>query len=128
MLLAALSLTGMLLAAEPLELIKREGELVLTDSSSFFVFKADGTFQSFPNGMSGRTFAGTWKSPPGEPQIFEVLAVQSWLNGGSVPDDQRKLVFAIYAGKTKPLAPAKPVKRVYEGSWLLQELSKVAKK
>lgn len=60
MLIAALSLTGMLLTAEPLELVESEGELVLTDSSSFFVFKADGTFESFPNGMSGRTFTGSW--------------------------------------------------------------------
>jgi hypothetical protein len=130
MMLTALSLAGMLLTAEPLELIKTEGELVLTDSASFFVFKADGTFQSFPTGMSGRTLSGTWKSPPGEPQIFEVIALHSWLNGVSAPDDYRKIGFAIYSGKTRPFTGspmAASVKKVFDGYWLIQELTKVPK-
>ena len=125
---------ALLLTAEPeprgaLELIKAEGELVLTDTASFFVFKADGTFQSSPNGMSGRTLSGTWKSAPGEPLLFEVIAQHSWLNGASAKDDYRKLVFAIYPGTTRAFTPSlgASVKRVFDGYWLIQELTKVAK-
>ena len=118
------------MTAEPLELIKTEGELVLTDNASFFVFKADGTSQSFPSGISGRTLTGTWKNPPGEPAIFEVIALHSWMNGASLPDDYRKINFAIYSGKTKAITPgpmASSVKKVFEGYWLIQELTKVPK-
>jgi hypothetical protein len=112
------------------ELIKAEGSLALSDGASFFVFKADGTFESFPDGMSGRTLKGTWKAPPGEDLLIEVIAVQSWMNGGSIQDDYRKLVFAIYSGKTRPFTGSgmgDSPKRVFEGYWLLQELTKTAK-
>lgn len=120
---------GMLINAAPLELIKAEGELTLTDNASFFVFKSDGTFLSFPNGMSGRTMKGTWTSPPGEPLRFEVLAVQSWMNGASAPDDHRKLSFAIYGGKMRPFSPqlGASVEKVFDGYWILEELSKAPK-
>ena len=122
-------IVGMMINAAPLELIKAEGELTLTDNASFFVFKADGTFLSFPNGMSGRTMKGTWTSPPGEPLRFEVLALQSWMNGASAPDDWRKLSFAIYDGKARPFSPqlGASVKKVFDGYWILEELSKAPK-
>lgn len=134
MLVAGLSL--LLTAAPPAaersarELIKAEGSLAIHDGASFFVFKADGTFESFPDGMSGRILKGTWKAPPGEGVLVEVIAVQSWLNGGSMQDDYRKLVFAIYPGKTRPFTGTglgDSPKRVFEGYWLLQELTKTPK-
>ena len=130
MILTAFALTASLLTAEPTELLKADGELVLFDGASLFVFKADGTFESAPNGMSGRTFNGKWKNPPGEPLLFEVIATQSWLNGVSVKDDSRKLVFAIYSGTTRPFTAAmggSSVKKIFDGYWLLQELTKVTK-
>ena len=124
----------MLLTAEPaprsaLELIKAEGQLVLTDNASFFVFKADGTFQSSPNGMSGRTLSGTWKSQPGE-TLIEVIALQSWMNGVSGKDDYRKLVFAIYQGSTRAFTPSpggESFKRVFDGYWFIEEATRAPK-
>lgn len=128
--LLALALTASLLTTAPAELLESDGELVLFDGASLFVFKADGSFESMPNGMSGRTLSGKWKNPPGEPLIFEVIATQSWLNGVSMKDDYRKLSFAIYDGTTKPFSPtlgAPAVKKVFDGYWLLQELTKTTK-
>lgn len=126
----ALSVTALLLTAEPAELIKADGQLVLFDGASLFVFKADGTFESMPDGMSGRTLSGRWKNPPGEPALFQVVAVQSWANGASMKDDYRKLSFAIYEGTTKPFTPTlggPAVKKVFDGYWLLEEFTKTSK-
>lgn len=127
--LLALALTASLLSTAPADLLRTDGELVLFDGASLFVFKADGTFESMPNGMSGRTLSGKWKNPPGEPAIFEVVATQSWLNGASSRDDYRKLSFAIYDGTTKAFTATlgASVKKVFDGYWLLQELTKVPK-
>ena len=115
----------------PLELLKAEGRLVIFDGASFFEFKADGSFESLPVGISGRTLNGRWQMTQAEPLIIEVLATQSWLNGVTPNDDYRKLSFTIYRGKTKAFDAPMPslfgFTRVFDGYWLLQEFSKVAK-
>ena len=45
---------------EPLQLLTHDGVLTITDGSSLYCFKRDGTFGSEPYECWGRTFGGTW--------------------------------------------------------------------
>lgn len=120
-------LAGALMAVSPSEVLKTDGQLTLSDGSSYFVFKADGSFQSFPVGESGRTFEGTWSSQSKMQQV-EVTARQGWVNGTSAPDDFRRIVFRINAGQRRPLA--KPlrgtlIQAIFDGYFLIDELVRV---
>ena len=110
-------------AIGPAEVLKADGSLTLTDNASYFVFKADGTFRSFPVGMSGRTFEGTWQEEGGLQRV-EVLAKQGWLNGVSALDEYRRIVFTIYSGQRRAVV-GQGVKVVFDGYFIIDELVKV---
>ena len=61
--------------------LKIDGVLLLSDGSSYYAFKSDGSFHSFPMGMSGRCFTGTWKKSGDRTLKLEVLAKLGWQNG-----------------------------------------------
>jgi hypothetical protein len=120
----------------PLELIKRDGELALFDGSSYFVFSQDGTFRSFPAGVSGRKLTGTWTSKEQNPVFFTATARVSWANGIQPRDDYRRIVFVVYDGSSEPRAPdSSPglpafrglIKDVYRGYFLIDEFVKISK-
>jgi hypothetical protein len=133
--LCSLLVLSALLGADstPIELLKADGELVIDDGASFFVFKADGVFHSFPHGISGRVLLGRWKKTQESALLIEAIAKQTWQNGVFANDDYRKLVFAIYSGKSR-LKTATEVQtagvsfeHVFQGYWLLEEFVKIAK-
>ena len=118
----------------PNEVLRADGLLVLTDGSSYFLFVRDGTFRSFPCGLSGRTFQGTWTAPFGSPCIFTVEATASWVNGVSAANDYRNIIFVVYMGNKRPLdkaaltavpAPPKEVREVWDGYFIIDELTKI---
>ncbi len=119
-----------------LEILKRDGELVLSDGSSYFVFAQDGTFRSFPAGISGRMLTGNWTSKEQNPVFFTATARVSWANGTQPRDDYRRIVFVVYDGYSAPRKPdSLPgvpnfgglVKNVYRGYFLIDEFIKIPK-
>lgn len=73
-------------ASDALEVIEIEGVLRFSDGSSIYSLHKDGRFELIPEGMSGRTISGTWKSDDG---LIRVEGVWSWMNGFSTPNDVR---------------------------------------
>lgn len=112
------------------EAIRNDGSLTLCDGSSYFVFSRDGSFHSFPTGISGRCLDGVWKCEDSNRDVLSVEARQSWLNGASALNDYRKIVLAIYRGHNRAnryssFSHYPPPKEVWEGYFLIEELSKI---
>jgi hypothetical protein len=112
------------------DIVQQEGQFIFSDNSSVYVFKKDGTFNSCPLGMSGRTITGTWKAD--EP-LFEIQGVWSWINGLSALDDRRKMILYVSPrGTFKTIdhlpcsTESMPIK-VYDCYFLVEELSKIPK-
>jgi len=78
---------------KPLDVINQEGQLVLSDGSSVFIFKKDRSFESGPHGLSGRTIKGTWKEHKSGGYLVE--GKWDWINGLSQPNDFRTMVLHI---------------------------------
>jgi len=60
LLLSAASAVPIKGLVEPSRIIQREGRFVFTDGASFYGFEKDGTFRSWPTGLSGREITGRW--------------------------------------------------------------------
>lgn len=103
---------------DPLNIVKRDGQLTLTDGSSTFIFYKDGKFQSFPIGQSGRILSGKWTY---ERTGFTAVAKADWMNGFHADDDYRKIVFIICA------APFEHIDGPYRGYFFIDELTKISK-
>lgn len=63
---------------DPLAAI-REGQLVLSDGSSIYIFNKDKSFKSAPLGLSGRAIKGTWQAI--DSNRFQVKGTWNWING-----------------------------------------------
>jgi hypothetical protein len=117
---------------DPANVLKTNGVLTITDGSSYYVFRTNGTFSSFPIGISGRCFEGTWTSSS-MPNLstFTVEAKMSWMNGIQSPDEYRKIVFSVYAGHNKRLEKPHlanvPSNEVFQCYFIIQELVKIPK-
>ena len=82
---------------EPSQIIREEGQFVFTDNASYYLLKKDGTFQSGPLGLSGRTITGRWKHQlPGR---FVIEGQWGWVNGLSPRDDFRRMTLVISAAE-----------------------------
>lgn len=77
----------------PMKAIEQFGAITIGDGSSFFSFAKDGSFNSGPLGQSGRTMKGYWSKD--EDGRFVVTARMGWINGLSLPDQYRRIVFRI---------------------------------
>jgi hypothetical protein len=77
------------------QIIKEEGRLLVTDNSSYFLLRADGSFESRPKGLSGRTIYGRWKQK-GDLNHFVIEGKWAWVNGISPNDDYRRMTLIIY--------------------------------
>jgi len=102
---------------DPLNIVKRDGQLKLSDGSSTFIFYKDGKFQSFPVGQSGRTLSGKWTY---ERTGFTAVAKAEWLNGLHSNNDYRKIVFRIYP------TPSEHIGGSYQGYFFIDELTKIS--
>jgi len=103
---------------DPLNIVKRDGQLKLSDGSSTFIFYKDGKFQSFPVGQSGRTLSGKWTY---ERTGFTAVAKADWMNGFHSNDDYRKIVFIIYP------TPSEHIDGAYQGYFYIDELNRISK-
>jgi len=75
------------------QILETEGSFAFTDGSSIYTLGNDHAFSLQPVGISGRTITGTWA--PGKGSAFHVTGTWGWVNGASVEDDHRELVFHV---------------------------------
>jgi hypothetical protein len=133
--LSALLLTAMLRAAEysrAFEIIQKEGQFVFMDGSSYYRLWANGTFDSGPVSISGRTISGKWKTDGDYRFIIE--GEWGWMNGINKANDNRTLVlaieppFALQPQSAKPptmfIPSSKDPPRIYKCYFIIDELKK----
>ncbi len=95
----------------PIQAIQEKGSVTISDGSSFYTFRKDGTFDSGPLGFGGRTISGRWRLDESRPNpAFVVDGKWGWINGLSRSDDLRRIVFDIRPGKFRKAS-------VEEGQW-----------
>jgi hypothetical protein len=117
---------------DPAKVLETNGVLTITDGSSFYVFRTNGTFSSMPvDGFSGRTFHGTW-TPDFSSAVakFTAVAQMGWINGISSGDEYRKIVFFIYMGHEKAAGTDyrySPTKTIFDCYFIIDELVKIPK-
>lgn len=111
---------------DPSTVFRQDGILRVSDGSSYYEFNTNGTFKSFPVGMSGRTFTGTWTSTADSDLLFfTVTAKMGWLNGFQPPQDDWKIVFRLTSGTRHPAVSIYPAK--FDCYWYIEELRKISK-
>ena len=135
--LICLAVVGAALAADPnytdpADIIKADGVLVISDGSSLYEFKNDGTFHSHPMGMDGRLLDGTWTSGGGiRSMTLTATAKMSWVNGPQPKDEYRKIVFLLYPGGKRPPDKRRigelQHKEIFDCYFLIQEFTKITK-
>jgi hypothetical protein len=110
---------------EPSDFISKEGQLRITDGSSIYTFKKDGTFELHPVGVSGREIKGTWKSRNDNNRFIEIEGEWMWMNGEVIPNDFRKMVLAIYplSGEKEKVGISNT--EVYKCYFVIDEISKI---
>jgi len=112
------------------DVLQSDGYLLISDGSSYYAFKGDGTFLSFAHGISGRTFAGTWIKSQGDPLKLEVRAKMGWDNGFQ-PGEYRRIVFFVYGGNKRAVEKsefrANGYKDLFEGYFIIDEMTPIEK-
>jgi len=76
-----------------LAVINKEGSLTISDGSSTYTFRKDGSFISGPRGICGRTIDGKWRSS--DSGLFVVEGTWGWDNGLSEINDVRIMTLSI---------------------------------
>jgi hypothetical protein len=111
---------------EAMTIIQKEGQLVFTDGSSYYLFQKDGIFNSGPVSASGRTIQGKWTS---NGTRFVIEGQWGWLNGLSQVNDFRRLALDVFPGCTKQAQessnfylPMNPKPVVYKCYFVVNEL------
>ena len=77
----------------PLKAIQEFGGISISDGSSYYTFSKDGSFESGPLRLSGRTMNGRWVKDANGRLIATVRL--GWVNGLSAGDQYRRIVFFI---------------------------------
>lgn len=136
MLCLSLFLPALLQAAEetisPEKAIHSKGSITISDGSSFYTFREDGSFQSGPCGISGRLITGKWKISNDRPDsLFIVDGEWSWMNGASLQDDLGRIVFDIRPGVFRKASKEEQQftlsSEIFECYFLIDELTHKAK-
>ncbi|MDE1170217.1 MAG: hypothetical protein PW734_03260 [Verrucomicrobium sp.] len=83
---------------DPARAIEKRGSLAISDGFSYYLFRKDGTFESKPLGLSGRTIEGTWEKKPGR-KTFVIQGNWGWVNGVGPAHDRRRMVLSISSGE-----------------------------
>jgi hypothetical protein len=112
------------------DLINAEGQITISDGSSYYTFNKDKTFVSRPVGMSGRCFDGTWTADGDNPCNFTIAAKMRWMNGFNARDEYRKIVFWVYPGRIRiPVerTSSVPNNELFEDYFLIEEITKIEK-
>ena len=105
LLLSALAANASETLIPPLKAIQDFGGIAVGDGSSYYTFSKDGSFESGPLGMSGRTMTGRWAKDSDGRLIATVRL--GWVNGLSSGDQYRRIVFFI-SHVSRRAEPAKP--------------------
>ncbi|MEO6054123.1 MAG: hypothetical protein ABIP97_08940 [Chthoniobacterales bacterium] len=108
--------------ARPEDIIQKDGVLNISDGSSIYAFRKDGTFSSFPVGMSGRVIKGTWKNEKGNDGGFLINGQWTWVNGLYSEGDFRTMKMYIYPLSRKTELVCIPKTKVYKAYFLIDEL------
>ena len=121
---------------QPEQVLKEDGILVISDGSSVYAFKADGSFSSSPlKGFRGRCLKGTWTPNYNDMTVVTVKAKVNWVNSLSTADDYRKIVFFLSSGKRRLSLkdewcgidpPIKPIS-IFDCYFLIDEMVKIPK-
>ncbi len=127
-LLASLPLVSLAEEAviQPIQAIQEKGSVTISDGSSFYTFRKDGTFDSGPLGFGGRTISGRWRLD--ESRInnpaFVVDGKWGWINGLSRSDDYRRIVFDIRPGKFRKASVEEDHRcpEIFQCYFLIEEL------
>lgn len=93
-----------------LDIIKKEGQFVFTDGSSYYRFSSDGSFDSGPLSFSGRTINGKWKIDG--VYKFTIEGQWGWMNGMSSINDNRRLILTVQPDFILQPAPDKQTKNI----------------
>jgi len=110
----------------PIQAIQEKGSVTISDGSSFHTFRKDGTFDSGPLGICGRTISGRWRlderSRPNT--VFVVDGRWGWINGPSRSDDHRRIVFYIWSGKFRKASVEEDHRcpEIFQCYFLIEEL------
>jgi hypothetical protein len=112
---------------DPSAVFKQDGILRISDGSSYYEFNTNGTFKSFPVGISGRTFTGTWTSSADINLLhFTVTAKTGWMNGITpLQSDDWRIVLAVYPGVRHPAERFHLA--TFDCYWIIDELTKIPK-
>jgi hypothetical protein len=114
---------------EPYQIIQEEDQFIFTDNASFYLLKKDGSFQSGPLGLSGRTITGRWEFQL--PSRFVVEGRWGWVNGLSPRDDYRRMALIISAAQgfeeKRDVSAVEPLGlvRIYKCYFAVDELIKL---
>ena len=102
LLLACPSLKGEERTVSPLEAIREKGVVIVSDGSSFYTLRKDGSFASGPLAEQGRAITGTWKPDERMPdRRFVIEGNWSWINGKWPANDRRRMVLDILPGRQR---------------------------
>jgi len=117
----------------PLDAIQSKGSITISDGSSFYTFRKDGSFESGPCGFSGRTISGKWHLSENRPnRLFVVDGRWGWINGLSRSGDFRKIVFDIRPGTFRKTSSQEQQftlgAEIFQCYFLIDELIPQAKK
>jgi hypothetical protein len=112
------------------QIIKEEGQLIVADNFYYYLLKADGSFESGPMQLSGRTISGRWKQK-GDQNYFVIEGKWEWINGIWPNDDYRRMTLNI--GGASSFEQKEPISkmthpesgRVYKCYLLVEELVKL---
>ena len=123
-------------ALDPSDVLKREGVLMLSDGSTFYIFKTNGIFTSLPANFSGPALDGTYvlSSMTTNLSRFTAQARTSWVNSIQTPAEYRRIVIAVYPGHMRPafqkgeyrlLGRPLPTNKVFECRFVVEENTKI---
>ena len=127
LLLASPSLKGEERMVAPLEAIREKGSVTVSDGSSFYNLRRDGSFASGPLAEQGRAITGTWKPDERMPgRKFVIEGNWSWINGKWPAEDRRRMVLDILPGRQRKTTEEERrftlSEEFLEGYFLVEEL------
>ena len=117
----------------PLDAIRDKESITISDGSSFYTFRKDGSFDSGPCGLGGRRITGTWAISDDRPNTSFVVDGQwSWINGLSNAEDFRRMIFDIRPGVFRKTTDEESHftlgSEIFQCYFLIDELTKKPKK
>ena len=117
---------------DPFAAIQSQGNITISDGSSFYRFGKDGSFLSDSvQGNGGRTIKGTWKRSTNRANIsFIVVGQWGWINGLGSGEDFRMMVLDVRYGTFRARRPNESPEmgnRIFDCYFLIDELHSVPK-